>query len=100
MKLEGGKYLETSNDKQKYIDSLTPGMLIAFNTPNDGIKSGKVEDVYTFHVTVEEYSGERVIVYKKDIAWVKTGKRWPKEIFNELIGKTAEEENGDETNPC
>ena len=71
--------------KEQYKENLETGMLVAFQT-KEGIKSGKVIDGKFDLVKVEEYSGQLMFIPKESIIWVKTGKRWPKAIFEALRG--------------
>lgn len=69
--------------KEKYIQNLETGTLVAFTLPSGEIKSGKVLKI-SETIQVEEFTGAKLEIPKSDIIWVKTGQRWPKEIFKAL----------------
>lgn len=71
--------------KEDYIQHLEPGMLVAFKSPQ-GVKSGKVLSKQCEIIKLEEFSGQLMYIKDSDVIWVKTGKRWPKSIFEALRG--------------
>lgn len=69
--------------RDDYLKNLEVGLLVAFKT--DGkMMSAKVIEINDEQVKVETKNGSVYFVKKEDIAWVKTGKRWPAGIFNAL----------------
>lgn len=85
--------LKVPKDKSKYIENLEPGLLIAYKDEKGLIKSGKVLAVGIRFVNVKEFNGENKDILKSSIIWVKTGQRWPKEIFKALRAGGKLEEN-------
>lgn len=74
-----------ASNKQRYIDSLEIGQLIAFTIPStEKVMSGQVKGINSDGVVTENLAGIRFIVKRKQILWVKTGARWPKAIFESL----------------
>lgn len=72
-----------SKTRDEYLENLEVGLLIAFK--NDGkMISAKVIEIHDDQVKVETKNGSMYFVKKENIAWIKTGKRWPKGIFNAL----------------
>lgn len=71
--------------KARYIDNLEKNMLVAFNREGK-TKSGKVLEIEGSTVKLEEFSGQLMYIEKKDIIWVKTGKRWPKGVYSAIRG--------------
>lgn len=78
-----------------YIKNLKQGDIIAFQFYNSFgrkiVRSAKVVDAYPGEVglTVQDKIGNKYFVYKSNILWVKTGKRWPKYIYSMFKGETA-----------
>lgn len=83
---------KTHND---YVANLKQGDIIAFqfHTPfgKKITRSAKVIDPYPGEIgtTVQDKIGNKYFVYKSNILWVKTGKRWPKYIYSMFKGETA-----------
>lgn len=76
-----------TKSKQIYIDTIVPGVLVAFQA--DKVRSAKVLKKSTKNrklKLITEY-GREFIVGFDDILWVKTGTRWPKGIYQLLKGK-------------
>lgn len=71
--------------KDRYIDNLEKDMLVAFNH-EDKTKSGRVLEIKGSTIKLEEYSGQLMYIEKKDIVWVKTGKRWPRGVYDAIRG--------------
>lgn len=78
-----------------YVKNLKQGDIIAFQFHNPFGKkitrSAKVIDPYPGEIgtTVQDKIGNKYFVYKSNILWVKTGKRWPKYIYSMFKGETA-----------
>lgn len=82
-------------DKAAYVENAEIGTIVAFKLPDGRVKSAKISRRSIAHrklKLVTQYGAEFVVSYD-DIIWVRTGKRWPKGVFNLLKGKVAE---GDE----
>lgn len=77
--------------KQKYINSLEIGQILAFKI-GESVISGKVVDIGEY-IRVETKNDTQFIISEEDIIWVKTGQRWPKGVFRALKG---EKQNGTE----
>ena len=92
--------------KKKYIDSLEPGTLVAFQEERDKINTAAVKDVVRgkdgavclVHLETQYKKVFRVTPSK--IIWVKTNGRWPKAIYVALKTKggkgCGEEKSGNE----
>lgn len=78
-----------------YVENLKQGDIIAFQFHNPFGKkitrSAKVIDPHPGEIgtTVQDKIGNKYFVYKSNILWVKTGKRWPKYIYSMFKGETA-----------
>lgn len=78
-----------------YVENLKQGDIIAFQFNNPFGKkitrSAKVIDPHPGEIgtTVQDKIGNKYFVYKSNILWVKTGKRWPKYIYSMFKGETA-----------
>lgn len=79
-----------TKEKGDYINEVKLGTLIAFRSDEGNLISGKLIKVVKVKTPIdksyiiESIDGETHIVTKESIAWVKTGQRWPKQIFEEL----------------
>lgn len=80
---------------EDYIKNLKQGDIIAFQFYSyfggKIVRSAKVVDAYPGEVglTVQDKIGNKYFVYKSNILWVKTGKRWPKYIYSMFKGEIA-----------
>ena len=76
-----------SADKLVYIKNLDVGALVAFRC-GDTLESGMVinKSVQRELVKLETKSNKEFIIPFSDIAWVRTGKRWPRWIYDLLKG--------------
>lgn len=80
--------------KMDYIEKVEMGVLVAFRLPTGKVKSGKLEKRSSKRRVVKlvtEYGAEFVVPYD-DVIWVKTGRRWPRGVFNLLKGIIENEE--------
>jgi len=76
---------KVSKSKDDYIRNLEIDALVAFR--NEGkMLSAKVVSIQQEQVKVETKNGSIYNIQKADIAWVKTGGRWPSGIYNALKG--------------
>ena len=79
-------------NKMRYIEGAEIGTIVAFKLPGIKAKSAKIVRKSTknrrFKVETA-YEQEYVISYD-DVIWVKTNRRWPKGVYNELKGIEVE----------
>jgi len=76
---------KVSKSREDYLKNLKEGLLVAFKmNPSGKVMSAMVKEVEGEQVKVETKNGSVYFIKKSDIAWVKTGKRWPGGIFNAL----------------
>ena len=77
--------------EQAYGDKI--GTLVAFRLSNGKVKSAKVMKKSTKNrkLKLETNYGAEYIASYDDIIWVRTGKRWPRGVYNLLKGITNEE---------
>lgn len=73
-------------EKLDYIKDVEIGVLVAFKF-RDKVRSGKVIDKKEGLLIIETQNKTPYNVLFEDILWVKTGDRWPKQIFYMLKGK-------------
>lgn len=74
--------------KMPYIENIEIGTIVAFRLSNGKLKSAKVMRKSTKNRKLKletDYGAEYIVSYD-DIAWVRTGKRWPRGVYNELKG--------------
>lgn len=77
-----------------YVKNLKLGDIIAFQFYSPFgkkiVRSAKVVDAHPGEIglTVQDKIGNEYFVYKSNILWVKTGKRWPKYIYSMFKGET------------
>lgn len=85
----------TADDKKmKYVESVKIGTIVAFKMRNGKVKSAKVARKSTKNrklKLITSYGAEYVVSYD-DIVWVRTGKRWPKFVYNIMKGIDDEKE--------
>lgn len=83
------KEVSSREDKKKhYFDNLEVGTLVAFTLPNGKTKSAKIVRIASKVKKVKvqtDYNAEYIVPYDS-IIWVKTGKRWPRGVYNLLKG--------------
>lgn len=85
----------TIKTHEDYVKNLKSGDLIAFQFYNPFgkkiVRSAKVVDAYPGEIglTVQDKIGNEYFVYKSNILWVKTGKRWPKYIYSMFKGEAV-----------
>ena len=83
---------------EDYIKNLKSGDIVAFQFYNPFgkkiIRSAKVVDAYPGEegMTVQDKIGNEYFVYKSNILWVKTGKRWPKFVYLMFKGEVMNEQ--------
>lgn len=82
-----------SKSHDDYIKNLKSGDIVAFQFYSPFgrkiVRSAKIVDAYPDEegVTVQDKIGNEYFIYKSNILWVKTGKRWPKYIYSMFKGE-------------
>ena len=79
--------------KMRYIENVELGTIVAFRLANGRVKSAKVVKKSTKSRKLKletNYNAEYIVSYD-DIIWVRTGKRWPKGVYELLKGKVGNE---------
>jgi hypothetical protein len=80
--------------KVHFIENASAGTIVAFRVQMDsGLEmfSGKITKIGKTIFEVETKNGKRFVINKCSVAWVKTGPRWPKGIYEALRGETQHE---------
>lgn len=83
--------LASSVDMEKrmeYVERVSAGTLIAFRLPTGKVISAKIKRKSTKRriLQVETSYGAEHLVSFEDVIWVRTGKRWPRGVYNLLKG--------------
>lgn len=84
--------LEFNDDKNDRIQNAPIGTIVAFKAPGGRTRSAKIKLRSTAKrrlLVCTEYDAEYNISYD-DVIWVKSGKRWPKGVYNLLKGRAAD----------
>jgi len=78
--------------KMPYIENVKIGTLVAFRLSNGRVKSAKVirKSTKNRKLMLETNYGAKYVVSYDDIIWVRTGKRWPRGVYNLLKGLVDE----------
>lgn len=75
----------SNNDHSKYLANIEVGRLVAFNDHNMGIvRTARVVNISQKRQqlkVIDIYGSVEVISFEQ-VAWVKTGKRWPRRLFH------------------
>lgn len=74
--------------KMHYIENIEIGTIVAFKLSNGKVKSAKVVKKSTKNRKLKletDYGAEYIVPYDS-VVWVRTGKRWPKGVYNLLKG--------------
>lgn len=85
--LEDKKILQDNfnNNHSKYLANIEVGRLVAFNDHNMGIvRTARVVNISQKRQqlkVIDIYGSVEVISFEQ-VAWVKTGKRWPRRLFH------------------
>ena len=77
----------------RYIENVELGTIVAFRLANGRVKAAKVVKKSTKSRKLKletNYNAEYIVSYD-DIIWVRTGKRWPKGVYELLKGKVGNE---------
>jgi hypothetical protein len=72
--------------KSDYVDNIKVDAIIAFKVNESKVISGMVEEIHKTEFVVKTRNGVRFNVRKKNVLWVKTGKRWPRGVYHALKG--------------
>lgn len=75
----------SNNDHSKYLANIEVGRLVAFNDHNMGIvRTARVVNISQkrHQLKVIDIYGSIEIISFEQVAWVKTGKRWPRRLFH------------------
>ena len=79
-----------TRDKLEYIKDAEVGVLVAFRF-RDKVRSGKIIRKQDGLLVIETHNGTTYNVLYEDVVWVKTGDRWPKQVFNMLKGRPVKD---------
>ena len=82
---------QQTKDKIDYIKNAEIGVLVAFKF-RDKVRSGKIVDKKENLLIVETQNGTMYNLLYEDVIWVKTGDRWPKQVFNLLKGRPVQQD--------
>lgn len=81
-------------EKSFYInEAAKEGVLVAFERIDEldnhkhKVLSGMIVNVFDTTFEVKTKNGKMFVVPKHSVLWVKTGKRWPKGIYQQLRGE-------------
>lgn len=82
-----------TEQKQKYLNNIQIGTIVAFKLSDNKAKSAKVIKKSTKNrkLQVETSYGAQYIIPFENVIWVKTGSRWPKGVYNMLKGVCTNE---------
>ena len=75
----------SNNDHSKYLANIEVGRLVAFNDHNMGIvRTARVVNISQKRqqLKVIDIYGSIEVISFEQVAWVKTGKRWPRRLFH------------------
>lgn len=77
--------------KMPYIENAAIGSLVAFKMKSGKVKSAKImkKSHRDRKLLLETDYGAQFVVSFDDIIWVRTGKRWPRGVYEMLTGKVA-----------
>lgn len=80
--------------KMDYIEKVEIGVIVAFRLPTGKVKAAKLmkRSIKKRLLKLETEYGAEFIVPFEDVIWVKTGRRWPRGIYNLLKGIKENEE--------
>ncbi len=88
-KVENKSASVNMKQKMSYIENIDIGTIIAFRLSNGKVKSAKVARKSTKNrkLKVETDYGAEYIISFEDVIWVRTGKRWPRGVYQLLKGQ-------------
>lgn len=75
----------SNNDHSKYLANIEVGRLVAFNDHDMGIvRTARVVNISQKRqqLKVIDIYGSMEVISFEQVAWVKTGKRWPRRLFH------------------
>jgi hypothetical protein len=74
-----------------YIEDAKIGSIVAFRINNKKVLSGAIDEIRANEFKVATKNGISFTVNKRNIVWVKTGKRWPAGVYSALKGTVSTE---------
>lgn len=77
--------------RTEYIESAKIGSVVAFRVNNKKVISGVIDEIRANEFKVVTKNGIAFSVNKRNIVWVKTGKRWPSGVYEALKGFISSE---------
>lgn len=80
--------VNTNDQRMSYVERIEIGTIVAFRLSNGKVKSAKVVKKSTKNRKLKletDYGAEYIVSYD-DVVWVRTGKRWPRGVYNLLKG--------------
>lgn len=83
------KNTEDAESKRKaYVENIAIGTIVAFRTQDGKVKSAKVTNKSSKYrrLKLETKYGAIYVIKYEDVIWVKTGKRFPRGVYNLLKG--------------
>lgn len=85
---------DSKKKKEDYVNGIEVGVLVAFRT-REKVISAKVKKRSTPNrrLLVETQYGAEYKISFDDVIWVKTGKRWPRGVYNLLKGVVNNDEH-------
>lgn len=91
-----------SKEREDYVLTASHGTIVAFRFPSGRVKSAKIVRRSTSNrvLEVETEYGSRHVISFDDVIWVKSGDRWPKNVYKMLKGDEISEEREDEQVRC
>lgn len=74
--------------KKVYIETAPVGVLVAYKHKDGSIRSAKMvnRSVKNRKLKMETLSGKQFVISFDDVLWIKTGKKWPQKIYEQLKG--------------
>lgn len=74
--------------RMEYVERVSAGTLVAFRLPTGKVISAKIKRKSTKRriLQVETSYGAEHLVSFEDVIWVRTGRRWPRGVYNLLKG--------------
>lgn len=85
--------MKINDQKMSYIEGIEIGTIVAFRLSSGKVKSAKVVKKSTKNRKLKletDYGAEYIVSYD-DVVWVRTGKRWPRGVYNLLKGLVDDE---------
>lgn len=81
--VENRTRIDENAGKVRYLKNIEEGVLVAYNSPEGIMKSAKVIRISQKNekLKIVDYFGNISVIDFAQVVWVKTGKRWPKNIY-------------------